>query len=972
VRYLRILLLSSVAGLGLVTETVRAADEDVFLGQFRPSSEQTMGQGQSTLWTMPDVATQYQPLHSTPAMQAALQAQHEGRFLDALILLDEAVKSGQGGVDAGAEINLLRASFLLQGNQSRQAITILAPLLANTQHAADAYALTAMAHLQQGQTQEALEAAQHAHELGGGMLPHLALSYALQGMGRLAEAHDVMRDFNSRTPQAITLARDAELALTLDQIQSARVLVHQAQETEATHPYVIAVSGLVDLINGQAGEARAAFETALRRDPMDAKALLGLGLAEIKLGDLQDGQKNLQAANEAEPGNALILTYLGRAQQQAGQTEAAMDSWRSAQQADPRDPMPWLYEAQAELLDNRLSDARENLRQAQARTAYRSVYRSASLLREDAQLLQANLAEIQRRLGVNDLAFHTLTDMVGEQGAVSLRDQADALQGQRFGESARRSLLLQSLFNDRPGNLPAALDIYGDGAGQTGATTPQHGAVSGLSAEQASYNNYDALFNRYTTLEANAVTGSHGTNGEQIRLGVGNGTLGLGVAQRQYQTDGFAPFDGLDNRAAQAVLQWLPIQSTQAFVSYQTFHSQRGETFYPAALWGFYDEIVDSSRVTRLGLRHALMDNSELRALWSNQQTGQANNYEYISLPISISSNGTSSMHSAELQYRRSGATYATQWGVHQSHGQKAYPDSSIDVTLDAQEFYAAWQQRLSPDWQVEAQLGWGRMDTQDNIKLPVETSTSLVRWLPKLGVVYAPDAGVHVRFAAWRGMGVYTVGDASLAPATIAGLVLGHPDDNGKLVQAVNLSADRQLNSSWLLTAEVQQRKTDLPYIDGGTGQQILSRQQIDKSRMALHWGPEGKPWNMGFAYDHEYIRNDPLLSTLDSVDKQKLNSSQLILRWFVGVQWTANLAWSHNRVEGTQQTAVLPFPVYQDSFNQMDADLSWQFNGSRGALTAGVRNVANTRFQYADIDRFNPRFSTGRLVYAKLKLAW
>ena len=162
-----------------------------------------------------------------------------------------------------------------------------------------------------------------------------------------------------------------------------------------------------------------------------------------------------------------------------------------------------------------------------------------------------------------------------------MRNQADLLQGQRFGESARRSLLLQSLFNERPGNLPAELDIYGDGAGQTGAATPQHGAVSGLGAQQASYNNYDELFSPRTMLEADAVGGSKDTSGEQIRLGVGNDTLGLSIAQRQYRSDGFAPFDNLDNRVAQAIVQWRPIQSTQVFVSHQTFDSRHGETFFP-------------------------------------------------------------------------------------------------------------------------------------------------------------------------------------------------------------------------------------------------------------------------------------------------------------------------------------------------------------------------------------------------------
>lgn len=999
-RYSRSLLVLCIAGLSLMSEAVLAADEDAFLGQIQPPSGQAVGHGRSAVWTLPLVATQYQPLQPTPAMRAALQAQHDGRFLDALILLDDARKSAPANSDTAVEVNLLRASFLLQGYQSRQALEILAPLLANTRYAADAYALAAMAYLQQGQMQEALDAAQHAHGLDGSVLPHLAQSYALQGAGRLTEAREEMRSFNMRTPQsAVTLAREAELALTLNQIQSAKTLVDQAHEMDATHPYVIAVSGLVYLLDGNAPKAKAAFDIALQRDPKDAKALFGLGLAEIKLGNFKTGQEKLQAANEADPGNALILTYLGRSQQQSGQTGAARASWRSAQQSDPRDPIPWLYQAQAELQANQPMEARESLRQAQARAPYRSVYRGDRLLNEDEQLLRANLAETQRRLGLDDLAFQTLADSAGEKNSANLRNQADILQGQRFGESARRSLLLQSQFNARPGNLPAELDIYGDGAGQTGASTPQHGVVSGLSAQQASYNNYDELFSRNIALEGSASAGNQNTKDEQIRLGGGSGTMGLGVAQRHFKTDGNAPFENLDNRIWQGVAQWRPTQSTQAFASYQTFNSRWGATFFPAdPIWnGSVNMIKDNSQVVRLGLRHSLSDDSELRALWSHQQTDQTIDAEWISnLPAFVnmppwygpslpfpqfSSYASSNAHSVEMQYRRSGAAYTTQWGVQQTSGQRfSWGTSSSSHTQDAQQFYAAWQQMLNPYWQLDAGLGWGKTSDQDNVG---SANTYLVHWLPQMGLVYTPDSGTHFRLAAWEGLGFPGLGDATLAPVSLAGILLNRPSDLGELVNALALGADRQLNPDWLLTAETQQRRTDKP--SSNMGIQVLNPQRVDESKLALHWQPEGKPWIVSLAYDYESSQNPVDYYVLDSLQEQSLHSQQLAMSWFASEEWTMNWTLSHNKVTGMQQsnaTGTHPiyfYPIaipilipYQNDFNQMDASLSWKFYGPHGVLSAGVRNATDKHFQYADTDPLNPRFSNGRLVYARLKLAW
>jgi hypothetical protein len=240
--------------------------------------------------------------------------------------------------------------------------------------------------------------------------------------------------------------------------------------------------------------------------------------------------------------------------------------------------------------------------------------------------------------------------------------------------------------------------------------------------------------------------------------------------------------------------------------------------------------------------------------------------------------------------------------------------------------------------------------------------------------MVYTPDDAMHMRLAAWRGMGIPAVGDAALAPVSLAGILLNRPGDNGKLVHAVALRADRQLSPAWLLAVEAQRRRTDLPSIVNAV--QILHDQQVNESRLALHWQPQEYPWAMSLAYDYESSQNATDYLWQDSVQEQSLRSQQLDLRWFASSQWTANLAWSHNRVAGTQQSSdgfFTPLSLsYQDGFNQLDANVSWKFNGSRGLLAAGVRNATNAHFQYTEIDKLNPRFSNRRLVYATLKLGW
>lgn len=945
----------------------QAVDEGFFFKEPLPRLEQSLRDGRSVIWTLPNEATRYRPATLTLPMRVALQAQRQGRYLDALSQLEQIAPQNHDGA-----VDLLRASLYLQGGQASQAQAVLVPLRVHPVYASDACALSAMAHLQQGRLDAALADAQQARSLKGGSLPSLALSYALQGQARLAEARAVVHDLNTTQPGvAIALAREAELSLTQNDVAAATDLINRARAIEADHPYVVAVSGLVWLIGGQTHAAKAAFDTALRRDPDDAKALMGLGLAEVRLGDTQAGLRALQAALQADPDNAMVLTYLGRAQQQLGQTLQARDSWRQAQRADANDPTPWLYLAQAQLQANEPIAARESLRQAQARIALRAVYRGDLLLQQDALLLQSNLAETQRRLGLGDLAFQTLADTY-DRRAVTLKDQAEILQGVRFAESARRSLVLQGLFNDAPGALPVALDVYGDGAGETGGTTPQHGVVSGLTAQLPSYNDYGALFSQNALLQFDGVVGTNNTRGEQLRLGVGSNALGLSFAQRQFSSDGFARFNELDNKTWQGVVQWRPALHTQAFVLYENYHSDRGETILPAdPLFGANAAIYDRSAITRLGLRHTWDDRNELHLLLSRQRTRQRVDFEDFSVPPFTSTlESDSEATGGDLQYR------AHAWGSALQLGAQAYsarlrfrdfPDSTHRWSHQA---YAAAQGQLNPQWKLDWGLGWGQISS----KLTGESTITARSWLPRLGVVFSPDAATHIRGAAWQQLGMLSVGNADLAPTSLAGFVQTRPDDTGKRVRAAALGLDRQLSQGWLANAHVQARNIAEPFADPlNPGRTAFSVQQVREARAGLHWQPRQSSWAIGLSGEYEKTHNDDRITQLDSVSQQTLRAAQLVLRWFLNAQLSADLKWSRNWVAGYLQVPSSGMlSPYSDACNQTDVSMVWALPQHNGQIQIGVRNLSDTAFEYIDPDPLSPRFSVGRLVYGTLNFVW
>ncbi len=950
-----------------LTPPAEAADESLYFKEVVPRLEQSLSDGRSVIWTLPNEATQYRPEKITPVLKAALKAQREGRYLDALSQIDHSGSENEGG----GSITLLRASLYLQGGQVQQAESLLTPILAHPTLAGDAYALSAMAHLQQGELSTALTDAEHAKTLSNSYLPALALSYALQGKGQLAAARAVVHNLNASRPGiAITLAREAELSLTQDDVVTATHLIDQARTIEPDQPYVVAVSGLVWLINGHAGAAKSAFDTALKRDPDDAKALLGLGLAEVRLGNTQAGLRALQAALEADPENALILTYLGRVQQQLGQTLQARASWRQAQQADANDPTPWLYLAQAQLQANEPVAARESLRQAQTRIPLRHVYRGDLLLEQDVVMLQANLAETQRRLGLHELAFQALAD-TNNSRAVTLKDQAEILQGVRFAESARRSLVLQSLFNDAPGAMPVSLDVYGDGAGETGGATPQHGVVSGLTAPLPTYNDYGALFNQDTALQLDGVIGNHNTRGEQFRLGLGSDTLGINFTQQKFITDGFGPFNELDNSTWRGVVQWLPTTRTQAFVLYENYRSDRGETILPAdPLFGANLAIQDRSQVTRLGLRHSLINGDEVHVLLSRQRTQQRIDFEDFSLPPFLSSQESSSRAAGgEVQYRTYAFGQSLQVGA-QAYRSRLLASGLIINTSQSHQVYVTAQDQLNSQWEFNWGVGWGQIvnQTPDGNKVVAQS------WLPRMGIVFTPNPITHLRLAVWQGLGMNSVGNAELAPVSLAGIVQTRPGDAGKRVRAAAIALDRQLGPDWLIDASGQTRAIAEPFADMvNVGRTSFSFQRIHNARGGLHWQPHQFSWGLGLSGEYEKTRNDDRISRLDSVSNQNLRAIQLDMRWLVNTRLSAHLNWSRNWVAGLQQvTSTGILTSYGDAFNQTDVSVIWQLPQNKGKFQIGVRNLSDTQYQYIDPDPLCPRFSIGRLVYGTLHFVW
>lgn len=945
----------------LAAAHAQAAGEIDFLEPLESArSEHTIQSTGQVLWTLPFETTQYLPEQQTAAMRNAIAAQQAGRFLEAISLIE------QPGEHADlAEAQLLRASFYLQGRQFDEARDILASLQQSKPNLADAHALMAMAHLEQGRLDAASADMQKAQGQSDGPLVARISTYVLQARGELQQASDIMAALNARGPaDPLNLAREAELALSLGDNRRAAVRVAEARKLAPNSPYVMAVSGLVWLIEDRPAEAQQAFVIALQRDPEDAKALLGLGLAKARQGRLEESIAHLRKATDAEPSSAMIQTYLGRALHQAGKPAEAQAAYQTAIRLDPLDPVPWIYLAQIQTESGQPGAALDSLKQAGDRRAARAVYRGENLLNEDEQTLQTNMADAYSRLGLNGMAWRALADGAGEKNAQTLKNQAEILKDQRFAETARRSLALQSLFNDGLDDLPVTLDVYGGGGGQAGASTPQHGAVAGLSGQRASYGDYGALFVQPVQVEVDAIAGNRQTWGEQVRAAAGGERFGISLAQRHYETEGFSRFNGLDNTTWQGVLKWDPTDALRVFLSYQDFQSERGEVLYPAEPWLGSNAIIDDeNRVGRLGLRYRFGRGGELRALFSRQHTEQENVYQFFP-PfdwITFSQPGKSHADSGEIQYRQQDARGHWLFGAQRYREHAEFFGVSDDKVRSGQ-VYAARKMRLGEQWTVDLGLGYAWIE---NDNLLSDADTELRRWTPRLGVTFMPAPSTHVRLAMGQHLGQNDVGGASLAPVETAGIVHIRPNDVNRLVRSAGLGFDHRLNVDWLISGEAQIRRAWQPV---NYGAQSLEKYTQNDAQLKLGWLPATGRLSATLGAGYERRSSPEASFVLDSVQSQRLRELEFEARWPINSHLIVSGNISRNWVDGEYQ-AFVPYS-YSDASTQINASLQWKL--AQGQVEFGVRNLLDDEFEYVESDPLLPRFSQGRLVYGGVRLSW
>lgn len=231
----------------------------------------------------------------------------------------------------GATARMFWAAALVQDGRATEAEQLLADVVAELPR--NAQALTALAELraERGELAEAAELLERAVQESTAIVPRLAL---------------------------------ARLHLRQGDVAAAKSDLDVASATAPDNPEVVAVAGLVALVEGRNDDAAALLERAEAELPDRLGVTLALSRAHVLRGQPQDARALLRRTLERAPRSLPLRLTLGEAELRLGNAAEALEIANELKVEFPTQSGGYLLEADAQIASRRYSAAVDSLGEA--------------------------------------------------------------------------------------------------------------------------------------------------------------------------------------------------------------------------------------------------------------------------------------------------------------------------------------------------------------------------------------------------------------------------------------------------------------------------------------------------------------------------------------------------------------------------------------------------------------------------------
>ena len=906
-------------------------------------------------------------------------------------------------IDKGANHTapiILEADRLLSVGQVKEAEMLLGTVLQQDANHVGAHALQSIIALTQNRNDEALELAQSAFTLDP-TSPEaaIALSYAQQAQFELRTAFETLQTALRFVPDnSVLLARQAELLLSLGDLERAETVAQQAISFDAEQAHAITILGFAHLGQFEVARARRYFERAIALDQADPLPRLGHGLAVIREGELSEGRREIEIAATLNPANALIRSYLGKAYYEEKRNELAAGQFMLAKSLDPNDPTPWFYDAIRKQTLNRPVEALQDLQQSIRLNDNRAVYRSRLLLDQDHAARGTSLARIYNDLGFSQLALSegwksVNTDPSNHSAHRLLADSYSALPRH---EIARVSELLQAQML-QPLNLNPI---------QPQLAESSLGILDGAGPTSASNNEFNPLFTRNRfSLQMNGVVGEsnndklapyddYSTRSADLVHSAVWGRYSYSIGTFYDYNEGIRPNHDQKREIDNAFIQTALDHNTSLQLEYRNTQTAEGDLplRFDPMLFSTNERTLVDSRILRLGLRHDFAASSTLlfSAISNKYEESTNDNIElnlpppFGTIPRSLNSNLTESGRSFELQHHlyKTGYSLISGAGTYRSDKNQAidinfttpfcppFCPVRIPVTSEIRHhngyLYSYIEQR---------KLTWSTGLSIDDTTTETGNETQIN---PKLGLTWQVDNGTTVRAAAFRTRARSLVANQTLEPTQIAGFNQFYDDISGTDSRRYGVALEES-QETLHLGVEVSKRNLEVPFLAALTNLTFKAKWQEQMGRAYAYWTP--LKWLATSAeYQHEIFKR-PATESFDKRDGTagipSLTTQQMPLgiNFFSPEGVTTNLTATRIIQKGefaTVNQTGTTIDYSSDQFWVVDTSVSYRLNRRMGRITLGAKNLLDKAFRYHNTDIATTRILPERTIFTHLSLSF
>lgn len=959
------------------------SDETAYFAQLSaPRRDITVKARDSVQWVVQYPALLPSGAAQPSAWTEAARQYEQGHVLNALIALDQVPASTRN-----ADYYNYRANIYLLSGRAADAMSDIEQAKKLNPGSADTWALQAIFDLGQNNSAAALTHAGQAIKLNpGSPAAQLAHSYALQANRRPDDALAAARRMVELAPDnALGHARVAELELARGDRAAALRAAQRAAALAPNSSDAQTILGFCQLSADQDSAARSAFERAVHINSADPRARMGLGLTRIRQGQLQAGREDLELAASLDPENPLFRAYLGRAYAEEGRVQDATEQYARAQRNDPQDPTAFFFSALLMAENNQPVSALAQMQEALARNENRAVYRGEALIDEDKALRLANSIALMSELGAEDAARTQASASISENpnSGVAHRAYGNALASLPRGGDAQRSEYLQAMLNEPLGVLPPPL-FQSEGV-QRGSLAPQRGFLRSVESAQISLNEFSAVF-RPVQWQGNfdGIVGGQNTSGQQIQVAGKYDRIGWSFSELSFRTDGFGPYNRLENMAWRGNLQADLTQSTRLGIEKLQYHSNREDIIYPQEPFDFYrpQQVDDKLDRNRLGIRQRIGDTHEF-SIWGTWEDTRQNIFVqptiYNLLTEPLRQIAKDRVFVSEFQYRFHSDMLNLIVGNSSGRSDQSYEvNSSISNSVNkvrAQYLYATL--RLPNEFQVE--IGQSR-DNQKGSSSGINQGITN----PKYGLRWQPFEGGSFRLADYRTVNQLLSSGGTLEPTQIAGFtqryVDSYNDTFGVREHTQVIGWDQRLayGVSWGISLSSRHITIPIPQV----GIEIPWSDKDERAYIA--WAvpqPSAKQWlgvwdtTFTLGFDRQSLKRDESFVGNEEITQYRPAHMRLGATFYHPAGWGLRVAATRVHAAGVYQTydelynAVLK--PFDERFWSVDAALTYRFPSKRGEIALGAKNLNNHHSQtYLELDVQNPRFAAQRLVYGRLVL--